>query len=547
MSKASRFSRPKFTLRRAKCMSAVGALLVVGIAGLGTTTASAASHGKTLPVLTWQFQNDPIGLDPALNGTAGSLSTTFEDYEPLIYLNYKGQLEPDLATAWQMGRGNRSISLTIRKGVKFTDGSSLTASAVANSLEYDKTAGGLEAVTEGGVISSIHVTGKYTLTINFTGPDPAAFNNLLDQNADFSAPIGPAGLANPASLATQSDGTGPFELTPAGVETNVQYTYVRNPHYWNPSAVHWSEVVLKIIGPLPTSIYAADVSHEVEVSTGQTATVAAAKAAGFKIVSAPFVNYGLVPFDRDGQIVPPFGSLKVRQAMNYAVNRPAITAALQYTPAGKFGAPQDEPLVKGMEGYDPKLANYYPYDPAKAKELLKEAGYPNGFSFTMLDFSGTDPNGLGAEALQANLAAVGITANIDLIASVAVFNNDVLSKQYPAEYFSVGPGYGTAFTAFGTGEFIAGSARDPFGNENYLANRYLLQGAANTNPVQQAALYQKANDIYVKQAWFVPLYTQDDIWYVAPNIENVQANSFNTNPDPFGPTAADGWYEKGYK
>ncbi len=104
------------------------------------------------------------------------------------------------------------------------------------------------------------------------------------------------------------------------------------------------------------------------------------------MTSAPAAMVGMYIADVDGTVVPAFKDLRVRQALNYAIDREAITKSVY----GDFGIPTDQYVPEGIGGYLPELEDVYPYDPEKAKELLAEAGYPDGFSFTMLGQPGID-------------------------------------------------------------------------------------------------------------------------------------------------------------
>src|SRR5262249_26430229 len=111
-------------------------------------------------------------------------------------------------------------------------------------------------------------------------------------------------------------------------------------------------------------------------------TAPAAKAAGLNVITAPSGFVQILILDRgpktpDGKSPNPLASVKVRQALNYAIDRAKITKAIY----GQYGVPTSE--MGTSDGFVPSLQNYYPYDPAKAKKLLADAGYPNGFSFTL--------------------------------------------------------------------------------------------------------------------------------------------------------------------
>ncbi len=131
------------SLQGTRRLLTVGLVSAVGVAGLcagGTSSAATAARSSNLAV---QFAGPPISLNPALGGNGGSSVYTALDYDPLIYLSSSGQFVPDLATSWQfVGRFHRKFELTLRPGVKFTDGTTMTARSVVNSMKYFLKAGG---------------------------------------------------------------------------------------------------------------------------------------------------------------------------------------------------------------------------------------------------------------------------------------------------------------------------------------------------------------------------------------------------------------------
>src|SRR6202044_2316123 len=258
------------------------------------------------------------------------------------------------------------------------------------------------------------VSAELSVIAKVTVNSPASFTLDLTQ-VDYQVPdllagkdgmiVNPAYFNNVTALATKPEGAGPFTLTSYVPDSHANLT--RNPNYWDASQIHVANFnVLSITQP--EQILSALQSGQVNVAYIAGNQVAAAKAAGFKIdvIPSEVVN------ELDIQTTTaPFSNPEVVQAINYAINRQAI---LQVQASG-YGAISYQPFPAGFVGYSSALANEYPYNPAKARELLAQAGYASGLSITLTSQSG--PDDALAEQIQGQLAAVGIKVTIKDVAA----------------------------------------------------------------------------------------------------------------------------------
>ncbi len=219
--------------------------------------------------------------------------------------------------------------------------------------------------------------------------------------------VGPAGLAKPESLGSTTNGAGPYMIDPGSTILNSQYVYVKNPYYWDASAQHWDKVVIKIISD-GNSILSALKTGQVQVAEGAATEADAVAAAGLKIYSAPSAMLGMYIGDIDGKIVPALKDVRVRQALNFAIDRKGIVGSLY----GKYGRPTDQFVPQGIGGYLASLEDFYPYDPAKAKQLLADAGFPNGFKFTLVEQPAVSSGDLMAQAMVANWKDIGVDVTL---------------------------------------------------------------------------------------------------------------------------------------
>jgi peptide/nickel transport system substrate-binding protein len=441
---------------------------------------------------------------------------------------------PDLATQWGYAAGSKNevFNLTLRKGVHFSDGSLMTAASVINSLEYFKKADGPQAGYL-ATLTSATATGADAVQLKFSAPEPN-LPFLLSQYQDLGQVIGPVGLASPGTLTTTSDGAGAYVLSASRSVANSQYVFTQNKHYWNPAAVHYSQVVVKVIGDPQTALSAAQ-SGQVDALLQLPATSQqASKSAHLSTFNEPFSIASLILMGRSDPSSP-LSKLTVRQAINDAVDRSSLATGL----GGGGAVPTDEFALPGTTGYDPAEANLYAFDTAKAKSLLKQAGYASGFTLNVLDTLALDPNGDIGAALKSELSAVGITLNLTNVPSPAQFIPAALSKQYGAVIWPLSQnGLGFNYAV----QFSLAPFTNVFGSNSPQLDQLL--GTAGALPGgSSSAAYAKVDDYLTENAWYVPLFALSGTMAIASNVANVQAPSLlNTTLDPVAPVASLSWY-----
>ena len=506
------------TPRHGSTWRAVGAAaLTVALAACGARTGAGAggphttgATGTPVPgdTLTVAEQAPANSLDPAKVDTA-FVNYTVLAYAPLIYRAPDGALRPGLARSWNyVGTGNRRLDLALRPGARFSDGSPVTAAAVKASLDYAKAAQGNQAHYLAG--ASIDATGPLTLSITLAAPNPM-LPTLLTQAYGIGQIIGPKGLADPSALnpGHPSDGAGAYVLDPTQTIAGDHYTYRANPGYYDVPNRHFKKIVIRVFANQEAALNALR-TKQVDVAKGDFTTASEAKSAGLQIVSMPTVWNGLNLIDRDGTVSKPLGDLRVRQAVNYAIDRAAVTRAL----VGSYGIPTDETVIPGGDGYSAKDADRYPFDQAKARQLLAAAGYPHGFDLPVLAvrFAGIDTM---AEAIAGQLKAVGIRVHLTTAGDIQTYVTDETSRHYPA----VAVGYGQQpIHLEGQGLFLpAAKVFNAFGTSSAdLSARY--EQAAAADRATRARLDTGIEEYLVDNAWFAPVSFSPVFYYAQPRI-----------------------------
>ena len=373
------------SLLAAACGSATGTTAASG------SSASAGNNGT----LNWEWDL-PTSWDPVTSTAGWDVHVLGLVYASITSLDPHGNVIPGLASAWKYAKNGKSVTFTLRPGLTFTDGTALNAQAVKENIQRGQKQANSTIASELAVISSVVVNSPTSFTLRLAQVDYQVPYLLAGKDGMM---VSPAAFKSPGSVPTHPVGAGPFKLTSYVPDSHANL--VRNPGYWDASQIHLASFTVQSITQ-PEQILAALESGQVNVAYIAGNQVAAAKAAGFKIAVIP----SEVVNELDIQTTTaPFNKPQVVQAINYAINRQAI---LQVQASG-YGAVSYQPFPKGFVGYNPQLANLYPYSVARAKQLLAQAGYPHGIKITLDTVSTEDSL---AEQLQSQLKSAGITVTI---------------------------------------------------------------------------------------------------------------------------------------
>ncbi len=419
-------------------------------ASTSAAPASASASGASGTV-NWEWAL-PTSWDPVTSSAGWDVHVLGLVYASITTLNPAGNVGPGLATSWSYAPSGKSVTFTLRPGLTFTDGTPLNAAAVQKNIDRGLTQSTSNIASELAVISKVVVNSPTSFTLDLTQVDYQVPYLLAGKDGMMVSPK--AFTANAGGLATQPVGAGPFKLTSYVPDSHANL--VRNPGYWDASQIHLANFTVQAITQ-PEQILASLESGQVNVAYIAGNQVAAAKAAGFKIAVIP----SEVVNELDIQTATaPFNKPAVVQAINYAINRQAI---LQVQASG-YGAISYQPFPKGFVGYSPALANLYPYNPAKAKQLLAQAGYSRGLNITLTSVSTEDSL---AEQIQSQLKQAGITVTIKDVPADTETQHLYLDKTIP---FAID---GTA------GRTSPVEMLDVLYSQQGLMN---VDGKANTNP-----------------------------------------------------------------
>lgn len=350
--------------RRRAGVLAVGALVASAallLSGCSPTSSPAASEKKT-SAITVGVGESTFSFSPStVDRMATSLVYDF------LFTQDKDGYHPRAGTPLY-NTGNTVLTIKLRKGLKFSDKTPINADVIKANILWGKDNGAFfSAITDVKVIDDL------TVEVDQSHADKNVMLSL------FAMPIvTKETLANPKNFASAPVESGPYLFNKKGSTTGATYKFTRNPKYWDAKDFSYDNVTVKLLADETSRINALK-SGQIDVAPVAASTAADAKGSGFKLNELYSSAAGMILGDRSGKILKPLGDVRVRQAMSMAFDRDAMVKSIY---AG-FAKPSNSAFNIDAPGYQKDEADKYAYDPKGAKELLAQAGYPNGFDLTL--------------------------------------------------------------------------------------------------------------------------------------------------------------------
>ncbi|MDV7103633.1 ABC transporter substrate-binding protein [Vibrio sp. TH_r3] len=369
------------------------ATVIIGV--LASNTVNAASRTD----LVLGMSIEPSGLDPTTAAPVAIGQVVWQNlFEGLVTINKDGDIEPELADSWVISEDGLTYTFDLQDNVKFQNGIEFSAKTAKYTLDRLLSADSINPQKSlYKTITKVTAPDSDTLVVELSTPSSDLLYWLGFPAAVMVEP------SSEASNSTNPIGTGPFRF--AEWKRGNQVTLVKNTDYWG-DAAKLDKVTFRFIGD-PQAQAAALNSGGIDAMPEFSAPELVSQ---FKNNSAFETVIGTTSMEVIAGMnnsKKPFNDIRVRQALMLATDRQAIIDATSEglgKPLGSHYSPSDA-------GYQ-DLTNVYSYDPVKAKQLLSEAGYPNGFSFTMK--VPTRPyTERAAEIMQAYFSMVGVTMNIE--------------------------------------------------------------------------------------------------------------------------------------
>ncbi|UJM28525.1 ABC transporter substrate-binding protein [Bacillus aerophilus] len=475
----------------------------------GCASSSTSEEKATKDTLVFGRGGDSTSLDPITTTEGETFKVTENMFEKLLNYGEKDTtIHPGLATEWDVAKDGKSYTFYLREGVKFHDGTDFNAEAVkfnfdrwmngdAEKFPYYGMFGGYKK-DKGHVIKDIIVKGEHEIEFQLKRPQATFLKNIA---------MSPFGIASPAAVEKSGDsfrenpvGTGPFKFKEW--KQNDRIVLEKNEDYWQKDKPKLKQIIFRSI-PENSARLNALKTGEIDLMDGVNPSdldgIKTDKA--LQLIERPSMNVGYIGLTVTRK---PLDNKLVRQALNYAVDKESIIESFY----GGLAEPAKNPLPPSLEGYNDEIEPY-PYDPEKAKELLKEAGFPDGFHIKLWAMPVPRPympDGMKvAEVIQSNFEKVGVKA-------------EIVTYDWATYLDKASKGEADVFLLGWTGDngdpdnFIYTLLdKDSIGGNNYTffqndkMHDILIEAQTDTDQKKRNELYQEAQEIIHDEAPWIPL------------------------------------------
>lgn len=456
--------------------------------------------------LTIGVSQEAVGLDPHIVTAFSSMRRIDLLYSRLVRLDENMKVVPDLAESWEIPN-NTTYIFHLKKGVKFHNGREMVADDVKYSLQRV-----LDPATASpgrsyiSSIKDIEVVDSYTVKLTLAAPLASLLDALTSNNISIVAKEAVEANGNLQRVAV---GTGPYMLKEWVADNSM--TLVKNPNYFEKGMPLTDTIIFRVI-PEEASLYAGVRSGNLDMATiNDGATIRQAKTdKSVVVMSKPGMNVRVFSFNNKKA---PFDDVRVRQAVALALDRSEILTMAEY---GMGAATGPLPISASYWAIAPDKLPLGKTDYAKAKQLLADAGYPNGLTFDIV-CSSTYEGGLAvAQVVQSELKNIGVTANLDVV-EWGNYIDRWVKRDFAAMVELRG----------GSAEpdrFLFRSLHSTGGVNNFQfadkeVDALLEQGRAQTVPAERKATYDKVQELLSEKAPLVFLYSPNENQVLSPKVQ----------------------------
>ncbi|MFN2323604.1 MAG: ABC transporter substrate-binding protein [Trueperaceae bacterium] len=487
-------------------------LLVLALAFVLAGSGFAQTYGGVLRV---GMQADPVGLDPHITNATSTRNMLENVYDTLVLFDSSLRIVPGLATSWTTSEDGLTWTFDIRKGVAFHDGTPLTADDVVFSIERIRDPATASPRADAfSVVESIVASDDHTVVMTLSSPFAPLLSKLA---ASLNVIVSRASVEANGDLQAVVNGTGPFRFVEYLPQTRM--VLERNADFWGTDA---AGNALPYLDGITFTFYPDPTSRTTAIQTGNADWIEYVPSADVDILRAdPDVEVvgGLSANFRSLYLNvnhPPFDDVRVRQALAYAIDEQAIVDLALF---GTGGVVATGTTVPGANYYGVDANPYLGSDLERARALLAEAGFADGFEFDVYVTSTYDFLRTPAEIIQSNLAAIGVTANI-----VAEDWSIYLPKALAGDFEStiLGESGQSDPDDFLYNVFLTGNSGNLGGFSDATVDALLTQGREVADQEERRAIYLEAQERILELAPHVFLFHSAQFSALRPNVEGFE-------------------------
>ena len=485
---------------------ATASAILVAAAGMGSAQ-----------TLNFAYDADPVSLDPHEQLSGGTLQLSHMVFDPLVRWNKDLGFDPRIATEWER-IDDTTMLFHIREGVTFHSGNELTAEDVVYTIERLKSSPDFKGIFAGW--SSATAVDDYTVEVKTDGPSPLILHTatyVFPLDKKFYTEGGDEIAKHGDSFASQNvSGTGPF--TVAEREQGVKVTFERNADYWDTeSPGNVQTAILTPIKEAPTRV-AALLSGDVDFIAPVPPTDLERIENDENTNLVTMTGTRIITLQMNQERNEALADVKVRQAIVHAINNEGIVQKIMKG----FGTVAAQQSPEGYVGHNPNLEPRF--DVEKAKALMEEAGYADGFSATMMCPNNRYVNDYKiCEAAAAMLAKIGIEIDLTTMPKAQYWPK---FDERAADIMMIGWHSDTEdsanFNEFLTMTPNADTGRGQYNSGNYSneeVDSLTMASLTETDEQKRADMLQTVEQILYDEAAFVPLHWQDLAWAARTGVD----------------------------
>ncbi|WP_039944227.1 ABC transporter substrate-binding protein [Thermicanus aegyptius] len=482
-------------------------LLLTGCSsGEKTATNEGVSQEKTGGTLNISLDSDPPKLDPSLSTALVDRMVFQSIFDKMVDIDENGEIIPMLAKEWKISEDLRTYTFVLQQGVKFHDGTDFNAEAVKFNFERNMDQGSPRK-NELKEVSKVSVVDPYTVQVELKRPF-APFLSILADRAGM--------MVSPAAVKKYGDdfsnhpvGTGPFVF-----KERVKGSFItleKNTNYWKKGMPKLNQIVYKIITDANVALMnlksgQVDMTNrfpfkEIEKSKNDP---------NFTVISEPGQGYQGIHLNVSK---PPFDRKELRQAVDLLIDRDAIVNVL----LSGAGTPAHSPFSPTSFAYG-ESDRYEKPDLQKARDLLKKAGKPNGFSFTLK--IGTSPlNQQVGQMIQTMLKPAGIQVNLEKVEF-----GTLLDQTQKGNYEAAAIGWsGRPDPDQNIYDFyVTGGPQNYSFYSNAEVDRLLDEARAELDEAKRKTIYDQAMKIINEEVPYIYLYHDHNVFGISKSVDGFQ-------------------------